>query len=182
MASSIPRSSASTPGAFADLTADGKELEFGRPRPCLLESRSTANCGRRGDCRIPIAEQQRSGGRLAAHALLVFSGTDVAFAAGFPNAWASSTLGANDGDALQIAQQQEPAGRLRSLPLPPDRLQRVCKRGMPGFGEMRDGSRGRGGDLVLTGACPETPPSTFPDLAALHGDNWRLEADGPSRR
>ena len=58
----LPRSLTSRPTASSS--------SRGRPRPCLRESRSAANYGRRGDCRIPIAEQQRGSGRLAAHALL----------------------------------------------------------------------------------------------------------------
>jgi hypothetical protein len=40
---------------------------------------------------------------------LVLFGSDVELAAGFRNAWATSTLGAIDGDAVQIPQIQQAA-------------------------------------------------------------------------
>lgn len=62
------------------------------------------------DTRIAGSEQR---GSEASRLLLVLSGTDDSSGAGFRNAWASSTRGANAGDAVQIAQQRQRSSRCR---------------------------------------------------------------------
>jgi len=53
------------------------------------------------------AEKEQSGDRRRGLVRLVLFGSDVELAAGFRNAWATSTLGAIDGDAVQIPQIQQ---------------------------------------------------------------------------